>query len=188
MFGEIYVNSVLQLLKKFNVQRYCLIGSMYDLVPHTRPYYISGGASGEKATTDLESIGIQVSTYQGPTTICHLITQEAYRNGIESMSMIVHIPQYTELDEDYVGEVAILNVLNAMYDLPVGDSEIHKAERQIQDIENAVKKNHKLQSIISQLETHFDAMMSTQDRKEKPQLSSEVEQFLKEMEKKFKNN
>ncbi len=35
--GEVYVESVLRLLARFGVKRYCLLGSMYDYVPHTKP-------------------------------------------------------------------------------------------------------------------------------------------------------
>jgi len=48
MLGELYVNSVLQLLKAFKVKRYCLLGSMYDMVPHTKKLLVSGGAIGER--------------------------------------------------------------------------------------------------------------------------------------------
>ena len=41
-FGEDYVDSIIEVLKTFGVKRYCLIGGMYDIVPHTRPLLVSG--------------------------------------------------------------------------------------------------------------------------------------------------
>ena len=35
-FGEDYVDSILEILTTFHVRRYCMIGGMYDVVPHTR--------------------------------------------------------------------------------------------------------------------------------------------------------
>jgi hypothetical protein len=53
MLGEVYVDSVLRLLVRFGVKRYCLIGGMYDMVPHTKPLIVSGGGrlgQGQNAT------------------------------------------------------------------------------------------------------------------------------------------
>src|SRR5512135_1649204 len=61
MFGETYASLIWGLLKKLDIRRYCLVGSFYDMVPHTRPILISGGASGRNSSTDLQKIGIHQS-------------------------------------------------------------------------------------------------------------------------------
>jgi len=98
-----YIESVVRVLTKLNVKRYCLIGSMYDYVPHTMPLQVTGGASGQATASELEVQGIEASNYQGPTTITTLITQQAPALGIDTMSLIVHLPQYTQLEEDIPG-------------------------------------------------------------------------------------
>ena len=42
MYGEDYCDTVVELVKRFNVVEYCRIGGMYDQVPHTRPLKITG--------------------------------------------------------------------------------------------------------------------------------------------------
>jgi hypothetical protein len=54
MMAELYVSSVLQVLKKLNIQRYCLLGSMYDMVPHTRPLLVTGNATGKQVEKELQ--------------------------------------------------------------------------------------------------------------------------------------
>ncbi|MCK4221718.1 MAG: PAC2 family protein, partial [Dehalococcoidia bacterium] len=44
--GEVYVDSILQVLKRLGVKRYCLVGGMYDSVPHSKPLIVSGFAYG----------------------------------------------------------------------------------------------------------------------------------------------
>jgi len=85
VLGEVYVNSVVQLLKKFEVKRYCFLGSMYNMVPHTKQLLVSGGAIGEKAEQDLAKAGILPSDYQGPSTITFPITQQTPQLGIEAL-------------------------------------------------------------------------------------------------------
>src|SRR5512136_1904551 len=48
MQAETYVDSVLELFKEFGVKSYCLLGSMYDMTPHTRPLPVSGSGSNLK--------------------------------------------------------------------------------------------------------------------------------------------
>ena len=81
--GEAYSNSVWQLLKKLGIRRYLLIGSMSDMVPHTRPLLISGNLGTGSITQVLGSLGVYQSQYQGPTTICNLITQEVQKAGMK---------------------------------------------------------------------------------------------------------
>lgn len=187
MLGEIYVDSVLQLLARFDVKRYCLIGGMYDFVPHTRPPLVTGGASGEEAKYELERAGVSSSDYEGPTTICFLISQRAIERGIESMTMVVHLPQYTQLDKDYMGVVRLKEVFSSMYGIPVDEASIVEAERQREQITTEVAQNPQMQGIVEQLEYSYDARIREEKEKEEfHTLSPEIEAFLREMEKRFR--
>ncbi len=186
MLGELYTSSVLMLLQRLGVQRYCLVGSMYDMVPHTRPLLVTGSGAGKRAEEEVERAGVGSSDYEGPTTICHLISQQAATLGIETMSLIVHLPQYTELDEDYMGQVRLLEVFYSLYGVPVNEADIRKAENQLKNIDIAVNRNRKVKEIVAQLEAHYDARTSTKKKEELPKLSPEIENFLKEIERRFR--
>jgi hypothetical protein len=186
MHGEVYTASILALLQKLGVQRYCLIGSMYDMVPHTRRLMITGGAVGKKALQDLDKAEVGVSDYEGPTTICHLISQQAELLGVETMTMIAHLPQYTELDQDYVGQVRLMDALGSIYGFTADPTDIREAEKQTRDIDIAVNRNQKIKKIVAQLEAHYDARLATRKNEEMPRLSPEIESFLREMEKRFR--
>jgi hypothetical protein len=186
MQGEMYAISIWQLLKKLGIRRYTLIGSMYDLVPSTRPLLISGSAAGQQAVLDLQSTRFRPSNYQGPSTICHLVSQEAHKAGVETMVLLVHLPQYTELEEDYMGLITMLQVMHSLYHIPIDSADIRKAEEQQKGVEAIVKEDSKLKEIETQLEDAYDATAGSKDTAAKPLLSSEVENFLKEMENRFK--
>ena len=78
---------------------------MYDMVPHTRPLLVSGSGSNLKLQNEMETANVQPSDYVGPTSIAHLITQNASEMGIETATLIVHLPQYLTLENDYRGQV-----------------------------------------------------------------------------------
>ena len=186
--SEVYVDSVLRLLERFGVKRYCLIGGMYDFVPHTRTLSITGGAIGEKTQQDVEKTGIESSDYQGPTTFTYLISQRAPDMGIETMSLIVHLPQYTQMDDDYMGAARLMTVLGSLYDIPRDESYIKKAEQQLEQISLALDKNPKMKSIVEQMEARYEARVNKKREEETPRLSPEVERFLTEMERRFREN
>jgi len=186
--AEIYVDSVVRLLARFGVKRYCLLGSMYDLLPHTRPLLVTGGGSGKGTQQELEKRGIESSDYQGPTSITSLVAQRANEMGIETMSLIVHLPQYTQVDEDYVGTVRLMQVLGSLYGLPVDAAYVEKAEKQLEQINLALEKNSQLKATLEQLESYYDERVRSKRKKEEgtPRLSPEVEKFLSEMDKRFR--
>jgi predicted ATP-grasp superfamily ATP-dependent carboligase len=188
MFAEHYIHSVLRLLTTLGIRRYCLLGSMYDMVPHTRPLIVTGGAVGENAVRELKKAGVGSSSYQGPTTICSLITQEAGKMGIETISLMVRLPQYTQLEKDYTGQVRLLEVVQSLYGTPIDEEILRRARQQIKDIEFEVTRSRKLKEVVSHLETYYDAQSVTKQKEETPLLSPEVEGFLKEMENRFKQD
>lgn len=186
--AELYVSSVWQILKKLGVRRYCLIGSMSDMVPHTRPLLISGGISSAGTAANLERMGVYQSNYQGPTTICHLISQAAQKAGVEAMTLLVHLPHYTEFEEDHLGMVALSRVLSYLYGIPVDEADVQKAANQSRSIDNAVQNNPKLKAIVTELENYYDSQAAARGETGMSSFSPEVEKFLKEIEQRFKDN
>jgi len=184
--SEVYIDSVLQLLARFGTKRYCLLGSMYDFVPHTRPLLVTGGAVGEKTQQELEKLGIESSDYQGPTTITYLVSQRAPDMGIETTSLIVRLPQYTQLDEDYIGTVRLMKLLGSLYDIPEDETYVKKAEKQLEQISMALDRDPRLKATIEQLETLYEARAERRKEEEMPQLSPEIERFLMEMDRRFR--
>lgn len=187
MLGELYVDSVLRVLTALGVKRYCLLGSMYDMVPHTKKLLVSGGAVGEKAQQDLEKTGSLPTDYQGPTTISFLITQRAPQLGIETMWFVVHLPQYLQLDEDYTGKVRLMEVLETLYGLAKDEADIERAEQQLNSINSAMNESPELKSIMPQIEAHYEARLESR-REDIAPLPPEMERFLKELGNRFGQN
>ena len=179
-FGEDYVDSILEVLKTFGVKRYCLVGGMYDIVPHTRPLLVSGIMGGEGALEDGKRVQVQQSNYQGPTSIATLVTQEAQKMGVEHMTFVVHLPQYIQLEEDYAGAAKLMALLCSIYLLPPHLADQERGQRQYQELTTAVERNPELNAVIQQLESQYD---ERQGRRQEPAppLSPEVEKFLREL-------
>ena len=176
--SEVYVDSVLRLLKTLKVKKYILLGSMYDAVPHTRPLIINGGAIGRETQLDLKKSEAQPSYYQGPTSITTLITQRAPEFGTETIWFIVSLPQYVILEEDYLGKVRLMEILNLLYNIPIDKKDFEKATEQRNIINQKVEKTPELKNILPQLETLYEVRIKREQGEIRPKLSPEIEEIL----------
>lgn len=187
MLAETYVNSVFDLLKSFGVRRYCLMGAMYDMVPYTRPLLVTGSASNLRLQKELEVAHVVSSDYQGPTTITYLISQRGLEIGMETLSLIVHLPQYLMMENDYRGKKRLMEVLSILYDFPLSEEDADKAkeqqERVSQIAEQFIQQEPSYRLILNQLETYYDSRVG--QTKEESKLSPEVEKFLRDLGKRF---
>ena len=187
MLAETYVDSVFDLLKSFGVRRYCLMGAMYDMVPYTRPLLVTGSASNLRLQKELEVAHVVSSDYQGPTTITYLISQRGLEIGMETLSLIVHLPQYLMMENDYRGKKRLMEVLSILYDFPLSEEDADKAkeqqERVSQIAEQFIQQEPSYRLILNQLEAYYDSRVG--QAKEESKLSPEVEKFLRDLGKRF---
>lgn len=186
--AEEYVSSVLALFHKVGVKRYCLIGSMYDMVPYTRPLLITGSASTLGLQNILEMEHVVSSDYQGPTTILSLIAQKALEMGIETCSLIVHIPSYLVIEDDYRGVRRLMEVMSSLYNVAMSQADLEKAKQQESQVrliaDRMLQQEPQLRLILEQLESNYDARINQGSEGKK--LSPEIEKFLQDLDKRFR--
>lgn len=176
--AEFYVRSVVGLLRKLNAKKYILLGSMYDAVPHTKPLLVSGYGMGEGARTDVAKVGALPIIYRGPSTVVNLITKEAAEAGIDAVVFIVSLPQYVVVEEDYMGKVRLMEILNALYNIPVDKDDFDKAVEQRNTINSRVENSPEVKVLLPNLESVYDLRLKAMKTEEGPRLSPEMEEML----------
>ena len=184
-FGEDYCDGILEVLEHLGVKRYCRIGGMYDAVPHTRPLIVTGSTYDGKEGDEVGGIKLRHSTYKGPTSIIHLINDGLAKLNISNMSLMVHLPQYVQLEEDYAGMARLLEVLCSVYNLPSSLTESRRARRQYRELSSAMENNRDIKALIARLEAYYDSQEDSLTKEEPTPLSPEVEKFLREMGQRF---
>ena len=189
-FAERYINSLVELLRTFNVKRYCRISAMYNAVPHTRPLRVTGSPELEKMPgmkgliTPRQAMG----GYQGPTSIMNSVTEELQKQGTEIINFMVHLPHYLNLEEDYAGTARIMEVLSALYNLPSHLAETERGQSQYLEVGSQVAHNSQVKALITQLEEYYDGQQTPESVQEEPTLAPDVEQFLREIGQKLDDN
>jgi predicted ATP-grasp superfamily ATP-dependent carboligase len=176
--SELYVDSVLKLFETFGVKKYILLGSMHDMTPHTRPLLVSGYGMGKEARQDVRKAGVLPIMHHGPSTILNLITKKAAEARIDAISFIVSLPQYVVLEEDYVGKVRLMEVLNMLYDIPVDKEDFERALEQRRLIGKKVDETPAVKALLPQLERAYDLRIKTAETEGAPRMTSEMEDIF----------
>ena len=192
MNSEVYIQSIVKLLENFNVKRYCLLGAMYDLVPHTKPILVTGTATGQQTLQEVRALNVQASSYEGPTSIASVISQEAASRGIETMGLIAHLPQYAQLEADHAGRLCILDLLSKLYNFTMDlDRVRERARQQYDEVTAAMNRSPEVKGLVQQLESQYDDRVKKAEGgkpEEVSPLSQEVEDFLNQMGDQFSSN
>ena len=118
------------------------------------------------------------SNYQGPTSITTLITQRAPEIGIETIWFIVSLPQYVVSEEDYVGKVRLMEILNLLYNIPIDKKDFERAIEQRSSINQKAESTPELKNLLPQLETLYEIRIKRKGGGRVPGLSPEVEEIL----------
>ena len=187
MFGEDYTDAVVALLRHFDVAEYCRIGGMYDSLPHTRPLQVTATLTDAQQKHAGGLVSVRRNTYQGPTSIVNLGSEVLDELGIESSSLMLHVPQYVTLDEDHMGASRLMQVLCALYGFPDSFADTTRGEQQYREISQAVEKNPEISQLISQLEYEYDRTQPAQEpegesESEDISMPAEMEKFLRDLE------
>jgi predicted ATP-grasp superfamily ATP-dependent carboligase len=176
--AEYYISSVMKLLKTFKAKRYILLGSMYDAIPHTRPLLVSGYGMGEGAVRDVKKAGALPITYHGPSTIANLITKKAAESGIDAVVFIVSLPQYVVLDEDYVGKMRLMEILNMLYNVPIDKEDFERALEQRKLVSERVENSSEIRILLPQLESSYDMRIKVMETEGASHLTPEMEEVF----------
>ena len=158
--GEDYTDSILELFQYCNVTEYCRVGGMYDSVPHTRPILVTGTMAEEQEKKAGVFLNPRRSTYQGPTSIINQVNEDLSQLDTRNTTLMAHLPQYVQLDEDHLGASRLLEVLCSVYGLPMDIADKKKGEQQYRDIDSAVDSQSDVGALIKQLEDYYDRVLS----------------------------
>ncbi|HOJ44010.1 MAG TPA: PAC2 family protein [Syntrophorhabdaceae bacterium] len=178
MNAELYIDSLLKVFKALNVKKYTLVGSMYDAVPHTRPLIVSGYGMGENIKDTLKNLGILPIVYRGNSSIVNLVTKNAAESNIDVNVFIVSIPQYVILDEDYIGKIRLMEILNILYNIPVDRKDFERALEQKNIIDERLEKTQEFRMLLPQLESAYDMRIRSLIHEGEDVIDTEMDEIL----------
>ena len=191
-FAEDFNDSVIELLTALKVTRYVQIGGMYDSVPHSRQLSVTGTARGWELPEGFGDMKLGGSRYQGPTSMTSQISERVWKDlNLQTLSLMVHLPLYLKLDDDYAGAARILKILAELYGFSTQLPEIEMGEKQYEQVNPAMTDNPALKDMVERFERETDSGIQEENVEDSENsessssdafpLSAEIEQFLSDI-------
>jgi len=141
---------VLDLAEALGCQMVVSLGALLADVPHTRPVTISGMASDEALDARL---GVQPTSYEGPTGIVGVLHDACTRAGIPTASLWASVPHYVAAAPNPKAALALVRKLESLVGVNVDAEELETAatdyERQVS---LAVQSDPDVQAFVERLE------------------------------------
>jgi predicted ATP-grasp superfamily ATP-dependent carboligase len=171
---------IVDLAEALGVQVVVSLGALLGDVPHTRPVAMSGHASDAAL---LERVGIQASSYEGPTGIVGVLQTVCAQAGLPSASLWASVPHYVAAAANPKAALALLRRVEVLIGVSVDVSELESSaadyERQVG---LAVRSDPDIEAFVERLEQAADSEEQTTPE-ELPSgdiLASEFQRFLRQ--------
>jgi proteasome assembly chaperone (PAC2) family protein len=126
------------------------LGALIADVAHTRPVPITGLASDPGL---VEQLGLERSSYEGPTGIVGVVHDACHRRGIESASLWAAIPHYVAAVPNPKAALALLRRLEGLTGIAIEASELEEAMSRFEEqVDRAVASSPEIEELVGRLE------------------------------------
>jgi predicted ATP-grasp superfamily ATP-dependent carboligase len=171
---------LVDLAEALGVQLVVSLGALLGDVPHTRPVAMTGHASDSSL---LERLGIQTSSYEGPTGIVGVLHTACAQAGLPSASLWAAVPHYVAAAANPKAALALLRRVEVLIGVSVDVTELETSaadyERQVG---LAVRSDPDIQAFVERLEQAADSeeQGSPEDVPSGDMIASEFQRFLRQ--------
>jgi predicted ATP-grasp superfamily ATP-dependent carboligase len=151
-----------------------MLGSMLTDAPHSRPVPVHGSA----ATPALaETLGLEVSSYEGPTGIHGVLAADCAVIGLPTASLWASVPHYVAEPPNPKATLALLDRLEDLLDTPLDPGDLPEQavqwETQVNDL---AAEDSDISAYISALEERRD---ENQPEPQGDAIAAEIQRYLR---------
>ena len=181
MHWRAFTSHLVDLAEALGVQMVVSLGALLGDVPHTRPVAMTGYASDPSL---VERLGMQSSTYEGPTGIVGVLHHACAEAGLPSASLWAAVPHYVAAAANPKAALALVRRLEGLIGVSVDVSDLESAatdyERQVG---LAVQSDPDIQAFVERLEQAAESEEEGSSPDEVPSgdiLAREFQRFLRQ--------
>jgi proteasome assembly chaperone (PAC2) family protein len=136
--------------ERLEVSLVITLGALIADVAHTRPVPITGLASDPEL---VERLGLDRSSYEGPTGIVGVVHDSCNQRGIDSASLWAAIPHYVAAVPNPKAALALLRRLEGLTGVAIEASELEEAMGRFEEqVDRAVASNPEIEELVRRLE------------------------------------
>jgi len=172
---------IVDLAEALGVQLVVTCGALLADVPHSRPVSVTGISSDESLT---DQLGLQISSYEGPTGITGVLHQACAEAGLPSVGLWASVPHYVAAAPNPKAALALVRKVEGLVGVSVDAAELEQAagdyERQVS---LAVQSDPDVQAFVERLERAAEEEADDVDPTELPSgdvIARDFQRFLRQ--------
>jgi proteasome assembly chaperone (PAC2) family protein len=156
-----FTDVIVELAEALGTQLVVTLGALLADVPHTRPVSVTGLASDPVL---IARLGLNRSSYEGPTGIVGILHAACQRNGLPSASLWAAVPHYVAASPNPKASLALVRKLEGLVGVAVDASELEEAAAEYERRVNvAVQSDPEVQAFVERLE-----QVASEDSEDEP--------------------
>ena len=174
-----FADAIVECLQTFQAQRLYTIGGYLDYAPHTRMPRLSAVVTHEALKDELEAYDVDLTDYEGPTSIQSYLLAACRAQGIEGISLWGGAPSYVQGSYPRLTQ-AMLQFLSQLWRLPLDLEEIEEQAIELEaTLHEQIDTNPELADYIRRLEQVYDQAEGPQPDMNTDAIVDEIQQFLR---------
>ena len=180
-----YCDAVIAIADRYGVELMVTLGSLFNMVPHTRPFPVSSVvSSNEKLGKRVLAIGAFNSPYQGPTAIHTVLADFCRQRGLDHVSLWGHGPHYLPAMPNPKLSHTLLDKVRRLLGIDLTLEDLRRAgDRFEQKATESIANKEEIVKYVRRLEEAFDASMTPKpppdDVPSPDEVIRDLEEFLK---------
>ena len=180
-----YCDTVIAVADRYGVELMITLGSLFNTVPHTRPFPVSSVVSSQqKLGKRVQAIGAFNSPYQGPTAIHTVLSDFCRQRGLDHVSLWGHGPHYLPSMPNPKLSYTLLDKVRQLLDTDFELEDLRRAgDRFEQKATESIANNEEIVEYVRRLEEAFDASQTPKplpdDVPTPDEVIRDLEEFLK---------
>ena len=150
-----FVREILGLAAELEVSTVVTLGALLSDIPHTRPVPVTGATSDAALGADL---GLEPSTYEGPTGIVGVLQDACAKAGLPSVSLWAAVPHYVAQPPCPKATLALLGQLEDLLEISIPlDPLPEDARAWERGVDELAEEDEEVAEYVKQLEETRDA-------------------------------
>jgi proteasome assembly chaperone (PAC2) family protein len=177
-----YINSMVEVIQKFNVKLVVSLGALFVEYPHTRPLRVTGTAP-DVEMQERAGLYTRGGRYEGPTGINGILNATLRDLDVPAATVWANVPHYVSATPNPPATLALLKALMAMLSVEVPLGRMVRASAAFDaQLNEATAKNTEVSDYVKTLEERVDRERLPEDQPELPATESivkDIEDFLR---------
>jgi predicted ATP-grasp superfamily ATP-dependent carboligase len=144
-----YTRAMLEFVERTGVRRVILLGALLDEVIYSQPVQVSGFSADPELQKEL---GLDRSTYEGPTGIVGVLGAAFQGAGVETVSLWARLPHYVSQTPYMRASLALLQKVEAITHFPIDLSPLEKQAAEFdQTVSEMIANDPQLSAYVREL-------------------------------------